>query len=138
MDALNKFVRWSPEVKEFLGPDALTTLCRSAGDYTCITCSKPGKATRERTSVIVVKGTPEAPPVVQLAHARCAPSQIITLDTVYDSTLLGSNDFTALFSEEGWLVAKRGHDSRKVSVPICPDGATHAGIAIDCDGSAGA
>ncbi|GAT07616.1 hypothetical protein H7I77_25315 [Mycolicibacterium novocastrense] len=81
MDALNKFVRWSPEVKEFLGPDALTTLCRSAGDYTCITCSKPGKATRERTSVIVVKGTPEAPPVVQLAHARCAPSQIITLDT---------------------------------------------------------
>jgi hypothetical protein len=65
-------------------------------------------------------------------------SDIITLDTVYDSVLLGSNDYTALFSEEGWLVAKRGHDSRKVNVPICADGATHAGVAIDCDGSAGA
>lgn len=65
-------------------------------------------------------------------------SEIITLDTVYDSTLLGSNDYTALFSEEGWLVAKRGHDSRHVTVPICADGATHAGVAIDCDGSAGA
>lgn len=65
-------------------------------------------------------------------------SEIVTLDTVYDSTLLGTNDFTALFSEEGWLVAKRGHDSRKVNVPICADGATHAGVAIDCDGSAGA
>lgn len=65
-------------------------------------------------------------------------SDIITLDTVYDSTLLGTNDFTALFSEEGWMVLKRGHDSRKVSVPICPDGATHIGVAIDCDGSVGA
>jgi hypothetical protein len=65
-------------------------------------------------------------------------ADIITLDTVYDSTLLGLNDYTALFSEEGWLVAKRGHDSRKVTVPICVDGATHAGVAIDCDGSAGA
>lgn len=65
-------------------------------------------------------------------------SDIITLDTVYDSTLLGSNDFTALFSEEGWMVLKRGHDSRRVTVPICADGATHAGVAINCDGSAGA
>jgi hypothetical protein len=64
-------------------------------------------------------------------------SDIITLDTVYDSTLLGSNDFTALFSEEGWMVLKRGHDSRRVTVPICPDGAVHAGVAIACDGSAG-
>lgn len=65
-------------------------------------------------------------------------SDVITLDTIYDSTLLGENDYTALFSEEGWLVAKRCHDSRVVTVPICPDGATHIGVAIDCDGSEGA
>lgn len=62
-------------------------------------------------------------------------SDIITLDTLYDSVLLGSNDFLALFTEEGWLVAKRGHDSRVVSVPICPDGATHGGVDIACNGS---
>lgn len=62
-------------------------------------------------------------------------SDIITLDTLYDSQLLGQNDFTALFTEEGWLVAKRGHDSRVVSVNICPDGATQGGVSIDCDGS---
>jgi len=61
-------------------------------------------------------------------------SDIITLDTLYDSQLLGQNDFTALFTEEGWLVAKRGHDSRVVSVPISTDGATHGGVSIDHDG----
>lgn len=62
---------------------------------------------------------------------------IITLDTLYDSTLLANNDYTALFTEEGWLVAKPGHDSRVVSVGICADGSTHRGIAIECDGAEG-
>lgn len=65
-------------------------------------------------------------------------SDIITLDTVYDSTLLGQNDYTALFTEEGWLMAKRGHDSRVITVPICPTGDTGGGVEIDCDGSAAA
>lgn len=63
---------------------------------------------------------------------------IITIDTLYDSVLLGTNDYTALFTEEGWAVAQRCHDSRVVTVPICPDGATHGGVEIDCDGSEGA
>lgn len=62
-------------------------------------------------------------------------SEIITLDTVYDSVLLGQNDFTALFTEEGFLVAKRGHDSRIVSVPISADGATHGGVDIAHNGT---
>lgn len=65
-------------------------------------------------------------------------SDVITLDTVYDSVLLGENDYTALFTEEGWLVAKRGHDSRVVTVNICADGATHGGVLIDCGGGASA
>lgn len=65
-------------------------------------------------------------------------SDVITLDTVYDSTLLGTNDYTALFTEEGILTARRGCDSRVVTVPICPTGDTGGGVAIDCDGSAGA
>lgn len=64
-------------------------------------------------------------------------SDIITLDTIYDSTLLGRNDYTALFTEEGWLVAKRGFDSRVVTVGIEADGATHMGIEIEADGTKG-
>ena len=62
-------------------------------------------------------------------------SDIITLDSVFDSALFKVNNFTALFTEEGWLVAKAGHDSRVVTIPICPDGSTHGGIDIDCDGT---
>ena len=49
---------------------------------------------------------------------------VIRLDTLYDSTKLKTNQYTALFSEEGILVAKRGHDSRKYTVPLDPNGAT--------------
>lgn len=62
-------------------------------------------------------------------------SDVITLDNVYDSTLLGTNDYTALFTEEGIATFMRGCDSRVVSVPICPSGETGAGVDIDCDGS---
>jgi hypothetical protein len=62
-------------------------------------------------------------------------SDVITLDTIYDSVLLGNNDFTALFTEEGWFACKRGHDSRVVTVPICPDGSTAAGVDISCNGA---
>nr|DAE92354.1 MAG TPA: major capsid protein [Siphoviridae sp. ctZF426] len=65
-------------------------------------------------------------------------SDILTLDTVYDSSLLGKNDYTALFTEEGWLVAKMGHDSRVVTVPVDPSGHTAGGVAIKADGSKGA
>ena len=64
-------------------------------------------------------------------------SDLITLEAVFDSALFTVNDFTALFTEEGWLVAKRGHDSREVTVPICANGATAGGVLIDCDGSEG-
>lgn len=63
-------------------------------------------------------------------------SDILTLDTLYDSTLLGQNDFTALFTEEGWFVAKRGHDSRLVTTSISATGAAHIGDDIAHTGAA--
>lgn len=60
---------------------------------------------------------------------------IISIDTLYDSTLLSNNDYTALFTEEGWLVAKRGFDSRVVTVGIEASGGTHVGVDIAHDGS---
>ncbi|QDP45515.1 major capsid hexamer protein [Microbacterium phage FuzzBuster] len=49
-------------------------------------------------------------------------NDIITVETLYDSVLLGNNDFTALFTEEGWFVAKRGQDSRVITTSITADG----------------
>lgn len=62
-------------------------------------------------------------------------ADVITLDTIYDSVGLGQNNYTALFTEEGYLMAKMCHDSRVVTVNVCPDGATAAGVLIDCDGT---
>ena len=63
-------------------------------------------------------------------------SPIITLDTIYDSVLLGQNDYTALFTEEANKIVKMGHDSRAVTVPTCPNGAVGGSITIACDGTA--
>lgn len=62
-------------------------------------------------------------------------ADVITLDTIYDSVGLGQNNYTALFTEEGYLMAKMCHDSRVVTVNICPSGATGAGVDIACDGT---
>lgn len=60
---------------------------------------------------------------------------VLTLNTLYDSALLKHNDYTALFTEDGWLTVKYGGDSRVIESPICNSGATHGGVAIDCDGT---
>jgi hypothetical protein len=62
----------------------------------------------------------------------------IMLENIYDSVLLGTNDYTALFTEDPYLVAKRNHDSRVVTVPISPTGHTAGGIGIDADGTTAA
>lgn len=64
--------------------------------------------------------------------------EVIRIDTLFDSALLSQNDFTALFLEECSLVVKTCPDSRIVTVPVCVDGHTGAGVAVDCDGTAGA
>lgn len=62
-------------------------------------------------------------------------SDIITLDSVYDSVNLAQNDYIALFSEEGLLMAKRGHDSRIVTVPIETTGTYAGNVLISHDGT---
>jgi len=62
-------------------------------------------------------------------------SDSITLENIYDSVLLGTNDFTALFTEDPFLVAKRNHDSRVVTVPIEATGATDVGEDIAPNGT---
>jgi hypothetical protein len=53
-------------------------------------------------------------------------SDVVRLDTVYDSTNLALNQYTQLFTEEGILVAKRGFEARRIKATIDPSGTTSA------------
>jgi hypothetical protein len=54
---------------------------------------------------------------------------VIELNAVYDSTLLQTNQYVALFMEQGRLTLKRHWDSRNLKVAVNPLGATTAGVA---------
>ncbi len=56
----------------------------------------------------------------------------LDLGIIRDSTLNATNDYTASWMEECYLTAMIGHESRLVTVPICPNGATAAGITFGC------
>lgn len=56
----------------------------------------------------------------------------IRLETVYDSVKLSTNQYTALFTEEGVTVLKVCPDARRVIYPLCPTGATTEPVARSC------
>ena len=51
-------------------------------------------------------------------------SDVINLNAVYDAASLATNVYTALFFEEGVLVAKMCYESALVTLPICNAGRT--------------
>jgi len=59
----------------------------------------------------------------------------ITFENIYDSTLLQKNDYTALFTEDPYLVLKRVNDTRVVTVAVEASGATHIGEQIAPNGT---
>lgn len=61
-----------------------------------------------------------------------AVSDVITLNAVYDSTLLPFNQFTHLFTETGWKMLKMCPVSRVYTVPTCPSGETTSTQSITC------
>lgn len=56
----------------------------------------------------------------------------LDLGVIRDSTLNATNDYTAAWSEECFLLAMIGHESRAVTVPICPSGARAADVSLNC------
>lgn len=53
-------------------------------------------------------------------------SDVISLDTVYDSTNLKRNDFVNLFLEQGTVVTNPCNDGRRISLPLVATGTTGA------------
>lgn len=59
-------------------------------------------------------------------------SDVITLNAVYDAASLATNIYTALFFEQGLLVANLCNEARLITVPTCTSGKTGAQNAAVC------
>jgi hypothetical protein len=56
----------------------------------------------------------------------------LDLGIIRDSVLNATNDFTAEWMEECWLMFKPGHEVRRIVVNICADGTTGAADLTNC------
>ncbi|MDP4501057.1 major capsid protein [Nonomuraea turcica] len=56
----------------------------------------------------------------------------VNLGVIHDSAKFSHNDYTALFVEECVALVNRSVDTRIVTVPVCPDGATGAQLEMVC------
>ncbi|HSJ75134.1 MAG TPA: major capsid protein [Gemmatimonadales bacterium] len=61
-----------------------------------------------------------------------AVSDVITLNSVYDSTKLATNQVTHLFTETGWAMIRMCPLSRVYTVSICPNGKTGLQRDVTC------
>lgn len=61
-----------------------------------------------------------------------AVSDVITLNSVYDSTKLATNQVTHLFTETGWAMIRMCPLSRVYTVAICPNGSTGLQRVVTC------
>lgn len=77
---MNARLEWTAAVSDVIGVEALKEVCRTANKYRCQQCGGQGNATKERTSIIVVAGDRTKPPLVNLAHYRCAAPQVVHVE----------------------------------------------------------
>lgn len=61
-----------------------------------------------------------------------AVNDVITLNSVYDSTKLATNQVTHLFTETGWAMIKMCPVSRVYTVQVCPSGKTTIAATTTC------
>lgn len=59
-------------------------------------------------------------------------SDVITLNAVYDAASLATNIYTALFFEQGLLVAKMCHEAMLVTLAVCAAGRTGIANVAEC------
>ena len=60
--------------------------------------------------------------------------EVLSLDTIYDSTNLKINDYIQLFVEEKMLVARRAYSARLVTFPTLVNGVTSQPRELDGNG----
>jgi hypothetical protein len=109
--------------------DAINVRIQWVNDYQVRTAGFPG-----------VPGTlPTAWPTT-VEFMMFAPGTVVLgqgmrldLGIIRDSVLNATNDHTAEWMEECWLIFNPGHEVRRLTVNICPDGTTGAADLVACD-----
>jgi hypothetical protein len=108
--------------------DAIGIRVQWVGDWQTRTAGFFGTAT-------VLTNWPTTVQFMMYAPGTFVMGQGLRLDLgiIRDSILNSTNDHTAEWMEECWLIAEPGHESRRGTINICPDGTVGASDLIACD-----
>jgi len=108
--------------------DAINIRVQWVGDWQTRTSGLFGTST-------VLTSWPSTVQFMMYAPGTFVMGQGLRLDLgiIRDSILNSTNDHTAEWMEECWLIAKVGHESRRGVINICPDGTVGAADLIACD-----
>jgi hypothetical protein len=108
--------------------DALNLRIQWVNDYQVRTAGFPGvPGTLPTAWPLTVEFMMYAPGTVVLGQGLR-----LDLGVIRDSVLNQTNDHTATWMEECWLIFNPGHEVRRLTVNICPDGTTGAADLVAC------
>jgi hypothetical protein len=107
--------------------DALHIRVQFVGDWQVRTAGFPGFSGGVLTWPTQVQALVFAPGTFVLGNGLQ-----LNLGVIRDSVLNATNDFTAAWMEECWLIAKLGHESRLVTINVCANGRTGAANITAC------
>lgn len=108
--------------------DAMNLRVQWVGDWQTRTAGYFGNAT-------LLTSWPSTVQYMMYAPGTFVLGQGLRLDlgVIRDSVMNATNDHTAEWMEECWLIAKIGHESRLGIINICPDGTVGASDLTACD-----
>lgn len=107
--------------------DALNVRIQFVGDWQLRTTGFPGAAAGLLVWPTTVQALMFAPGTFVLGNGLQ-----LNLGVIRDSVLNSTNDYTAAWMEECWLVAKLGHESRLITINVCANGRTGANDLTAC------
>ena len=107
--------------------DALNIRIQFVGDWQLRTTGFPGASAGLLTWPTQVQALMFAPGTFVLGQGLQ-----LNLGVIRDSVLNATNDYTAAWMEECWLVAKLGHESRLITINVCANGRTGANDLTAC------
>ncbi|MBN7428695.1 hypothetical protein IUS39_23760 [Mycobacteroides abscessus subsp. massiliense] len=110
--------RYPPAIADRLGAETIRTMHREKPQYNCAGCKENGDPSTDNTSVIVITA-PQQVDVVQFAHSRCLPSQIVVADHIDYPT--GSDDGDDVTSTTTVLPAGPGRPQAEAMLIIDRD-----------------
>lgn len=107
--------------------DAINIRIQFVGDWQLRTAGYPGASGGILAWPTQVQALMYAPGTFVLGNGLQ-----LNLGVIRDSVLNETNDFTAAWMEECWLIAKLGHESRLITINVCSNGRTGANDLTAC------